>query len=98
MQTAFIICYFASAPLFGYLGDRYSRKWIMILGIFIWGVCTLSGTFMPDYWSFLAFRASIGFGEAGFTTIAPTVLSDLYGDQDRALVLALFYFAIPVGR
>ena len=50
------------------------------------------------YWSFLAFRASIGFGEAGFTTIAPTVLSDLYGDKDRALVLAVFYFAIPVGR
>ena len=22
LQTAFIICYFASAPMFGYLGDR----------------------------------------------------------------------------
>ena len=47
LQTAFIVCYFASAPIFGYLGDRYSRKWIMIFGITIWGICTLAGTFMP---------------------------------------------------
>lgn len=32
LQTAFIICYFASAPPFGFLGDRYSRKWLMVLG------------------------------------------------------------------
>ena len=43
-------------------------------------------------------RASIGFGEAGFTSIAPTVLGDLYGDDQRTIVLAIFYYAIPLGR
>ena len=47
LQTAFIIAYFASAPLFGYLGDRYSRKWLMIAGMVAWGACTMAGTFMP---------------------------------------------------
>ena len=32
LQTAFVICYMLFAPMFGYLGDRWSRKWIMILG------------------------------------------------------------------
>ena len=32
LQTAFVICYMLFAPLFGYAGDRWSRKWIMILG------------------------------------------------------------------
>eukprot|EP00094_Tigriopus_californicus_P007790 TCALIF_07502-PA protein Name:"Similar to spin Protein spinster (Drosophila melanogaster)" AED:0.16 eAED:0.16 QI:0/0.75/0.55/1/0.75/0.77/9/69/476 len=97
LQTAFIVCYFASAPLFGYLGDRYSRKWLMIVGMVAWSLCTLIGTFMPTYWPFLVFRAAIGFGEAGFTSIAPTVLGDLYANEGRSIVLALFYFAIPVG-
>ena len=44
------------------------------------------------------FRAAIGFGEAGFTSIAPTVLGDLFQGPKRSIVLALFYFAIPVGR
>ncbi len=40
----------------------------------------------------------LGFGEAGFTSIAPTVLGDLFQDSKRTIVLALFYFAIPFGR
>ena len=47
LQTAFIICYFASAPLFGFLGDRYSRKWLIIFGIFVWSCCTMTSSFMP---------------------------------------------------
>ena len=43
-------------------------------------------------------RALMGFGEAGFTLIAPTVLGDLYKPKDRTVVLALFYYAIPIGR
>jgi MFS family permease len=47
LQTAFIICYFASAPIFGFLGDRYSRKYLMLFGIFTWGSCTFISSFMP---------------------------------------------------
>lgn len=32
LQTAFVLSYMICAPIFGYLGDRYSRKWIMALG------------------------------------------------------------------
>ena len=51
-----------------------------------------------NYWLFLVFRAAIGFGESGFTTLAPTVLGDLYEGPSRTICLALFYYAIPVGR
>ncbi len=47
IQTSFVICYFASAPIFGFLGDRYSRKWLMAAGVFAWGGCTLISSFMP---------------------------------------------------
>ena len=33
LQTAFVVCYMLFAPVFGYLGDRYSRKWILGIGI-----------------------------------------------------------------
>ncbi len=35
------------APLFGYFGDRHSRKLIMTIGVLIWVVATLVGSFMP---------------------------------------------------
>ena len=98
LQTAFIVCYFISAPVFGYLGDRYSRKYLMVFGISAWTACTLTSSFMQNYNSFLVVRALIGFGEAGFTVIAPTLLADLFSDSQLTMVLALFYYSIPVGR
>ena len=110
LQTAFIASFMVFAPLFGYLGDRYSRKAIMAAGVFLWSVFTLIGSFItskeenrtlgwgnPDYWSFLGCRAMVGIGEASYSTIAPTIISDMFVKNMRSKMLALFYFAIPVG-
>jgi MFS family permease len=47
LQTAFVISYMVFAPIFGYLGDRYSRKRIMAVGIAMWVAATMIGSFMP---------------------------------------------------
>jgi len=47
LQTAFAICFFLSALIFGFLGDRYSRKWLIIGSVFTWGCCSLIASFMP---------------------------------------------------
>lgn len=49
LQTMFIIGYMLFAPLFGYLGDRYSRKLLMCIGIFFWSLMSLAGSFVPPH-------------------------------------------------
>jgi len=97
IQTAFVVVYMAAAPIFGYLGDRYSRKYLMAIGVVIWASLSLTASFMPSYWYFLVIRALIAIGESAFTTIAPTVLGDLFTDETRSLVYGIFYTAIPIG-
>ncbi|KAG7188248.1 hypothetical protein KM043_016110 [Ampulex compressa] len=97
LQTAFILSYMIFAPLFGYLGDRYSRKAIMSAGVFLWCLTTLVGSYMKSFGWFLLFRTLVGIGEASYSTIAPTIISDLFVKDVRSKMLALFYFAIPVG-
>ena len=36
-----------AAPLFGYLGDRFNRLYLMSFGVTLWSVTTLAGSFMP---------------------------------------------------
>ncbi|XP_032590412.1 protein spinster isoform X3 [Drosophila grimshawi] len=97
LQTAFVISYMIFAPLFGYLGDRYSRRWLMAVGVALWSTTTLVGSFMGSFGWFITFRALVGIGEASYSTIAPTIISDLFVHSMRSKMLAMFYFAIPVG-
>lgn len=48
IQTVFIIGYMITSPIFGFLGDRYSRKVIIAFGITAWSGLTLAGSFVPD--------------------------------------------------
>lgn len=47
LQTVFVLSYMVFAPMFGYLGDRHSRKLLMAFGVFLWTMFTLVGSFMP---------------------------------------------------
>ncbi|XP_013377605.1 PREDICTED: protein spinster homolog 3 isoform X2 [Chinchilla lanigera] len=99
LQTVFIGCLLLSAPVFGYLGDRHSRKATLSLGILLWSGAGLSGSFIsPQYsWLFFLSRGVVGTGTASYSTIAPTVLADLFVKDQRTRVLAVFYIFIPVG-
>ncbi|XP_075847867.1 protein spinster homolog 3 isoform X5 [Microtus pennsylvanicus] len=46
LQTVFIGCLLVSAPVFGYLGDRHSRKAILCFGILLWSGAGLSSSFI----------------------------------------------------
>ncbi|XP_030655669.1 protein spinster homolog 3 isoform X1 [Nomascus leucogenys] len=99
LQTVFISCLLLSAPVFGYLGDRHSRKATMSFGILLWSGAGLSSSFIsPRYsWLFFLSRGVVGTGSASYSTIAPTVLGDLFVRDQRTRVLAIFYIFIPVG-
>ncbi|RXG72010.1 Protein spinster [Armadillidium vulgare] len=97
LQTAFILVYMVMAPLYGYLGDRFNRRVLMAVGVFLWSLTTLLGSFMQTYHWFLVMRCFVGIGEASYSTIAPTLISDIFVSNLRSKMLALFYFAIPVG-
>ncbi|XP_069580882.1 protein spinster homolog 1 [Brachyistius frenatus] len=99
LQTVFICSYMFLAPFFGYLGDRYNRKFIMSVGITFWSLVTLASSYTPKkhFWVLLLTRGLVGVGEASYSTIAPTIIADLYVKGKRTNMLSVFYFAIPVG-
>src|SRR5215468_3967827 len=95
--TAFMIGYFVTSPFFGYLGDRFSRKWLIAFGIFVWSLGTILTGFAQIFGVLLLFRALVGLGEASYATISPSLISDAFGSEKRNNALTIFYVAIPVG-
>ena len=96
-NTAFMLGYFVTSPFFGYLGDRFSRKWLIAFGIFVWSLGTTLTAFSTGFAVLLLFRALVGLGEASYATLSPAWLSDLFSPAKRNNALTIFYVAIPVG-
>ncbi|XP_066932499.1 protein spinster homolog 1-like [Clytia hemisphaerica] len=99
LQTVFVVAYMVFAPVFGYLGDRFPRKYVMAVGITIWSATTFACSLMgkTHFWGFFALRGLVGIGEASYSTVAPTIIADLFVGDNRSKALSFFYFAIPCG-
>ena len=97
LTTAFFLSYMFTAPVFGVLADRFQRKRLIIGGALVWSAATLLTAVTFNFKELLVRHALVGIGEASFVAIAPAFLSDLFPEQRRGRVLALFYMAIPVG-
>src|SRR5579864_1484226 len=97
LTSAFFICYMVAAPLIAPLADRYSRKWIMAAGAFVWSAATLLSAVTHTYHELLLRHVIVGIGEATFVAISPAFLADLYPENIRGRVMGLFYLATPVG-
>jgi predicted MFS family arabinose efflux permease len=97
MFTVFMLGYFLTAPIFGYLGDRGSRKTLIALGVFVWSVGTVLTGLAQGFFALLCFRALVGVGEASYGSLSPGLISDAWSPAKRNMALTLFYIAIPVG-
>jgi MFS family permease len=86
-----------TAPIFGWMADRYSRWAIIGLSVALWSVASGVTGLAGGFTALLLTRVFLGIGEAGYGPAAPTIISDLYPVERRGLVLAWFFMAIPVG-
>jgi MFS family permease len=97
IASAFMLGYFVTAPIFGYLGDRHPRKWLMLVGVIVWSLATAATALAQNFAELFAIRMVVGVGEACFVTMGPSWISDLFAGVKRNTAITLFYVAIPVG-
>jgi MFS family permease len=95
--SAFMLGYFLTAPVFGYLGDRYPRKYLMLAGVMVWSLATAASALAQNLAALFAIRIVVGIGEACFVTMGPAWISDLFASTRRNTALTLFYVAVPFG-
>ena len=97
LGSVFMIVYMLFSPLGGYLGDRVPRRFLVAGGVFVWSLATIGSGLAGTFAILLLARAVIGIGEAGYGTVAPAIISDLYPRSLRTRMLSFFYLALPLG-
>jgi MFS family permease len=97
LQGSFILVYSLVSPLMGWLGDRRTRLHLAAIGVLIWSAATVGSGLAPTYGWLLLARALVGVGEASYTVVTPSLISDHYPPDRRGRALAVFYSALAVG-
>lgn len=97
LNTAFLIGYFATCPLFGARADKAARKGLIALGVVIWSLATIGSGLATGFWTLLVARIVVGVGEASYAVLAPTIIDDITPSDRKGTALSMFYLAIPLG-
>jgi predicted MFS family arabinose efflux permease len=97
LNTAFLIGYFATCPLFGARADKAARKQLITIGVIVWSAATVASGLATGFWTLLAARIVVGVGEASYAVLAPTIIDDLTPLERKGSALSIFYIAIPLG-
>jgi len=97
LATVFLLGYFVTAPIFGLLGDRMSRKVLIAFGVVTWSAATIASGLADSLGTLILARAFVGIGEASYATLAPTIIDDITPPDKKGKMLAIFFLAIPLG-
>ena len=97
LTSAFVLVYMFVSPLCGYLADRIQRRYVVSMAVGLWSLATAAAS---RAWSFnllLGLRGGVGVGEAGYNAAGQALLTDLFPEEKRNKVMAIFNLAMPVG-
>jgi MFS transporter, Spinster family, sphingosine-1-phosphate transporter len=97
LQSAFILVYAIACPGAGWIGDRHARLRMAALGVMVWSLATVGSGIVATFGGLLLARAAVGIGEASYSVITPSIISDHYPADKRARALSIFYAAMPFG-
>jgi MFS family permease len=95
-SVLYVVLAVASIP-FGYFADRFSRKFIIAIGIVSWSVATLAGGLAGGFVFLLVTRSLVGLGEAAYAPAAQSMISGAYPSERRASAQAIFASGMLLG-
>lgn len=89
LSTGFHVVYALSAPLIGYISDRFARRSILLASLIAWSVITATTGLATGFGWLLVARSLTGLGEGGYFPTAVSLIGDFFGPQQRGKAIAM---------
>jgi MFS family permease len=95
--ASFMWMYALFGPIAGWLGDRFSRKGLILGGLIFWSLVTVATALCRDYWHLVLVRALGGLGEAFYFPASMSLISDYHGKETRSRAMSLHQSSVYAG-
>ena len=90
LVSVFLWTYGILSPAAGFIGDRFSRRTVVIAAVAAWSVVTMLSAVVTRPWHFIVMRGVLGAAEVCFMPTAQALIADYHDDTTRSKAIGLF--------
>jgi MFS family permease len=95
---AFSLFYtFGGLPV-GWLVDRYSRRWVIYLGVTLWSIATAACGLARSFVQLFLARMTVGVGEASLHISAYSIMGDLFPKDRLTAAITTYHIGASTGN
>ena len=98
LMAIFLWVYGFMSPVSGIIADKFNRKWLIVVSLFVWsGVTFVMGyatTFNQLYW----LRAVMGVSEALYIPAGLSLIADFHSSKTRSLAVGIHMTGLYMGQ
>lgn len=95
--SAFTWVYAAAGPFAGWVGDRLSRKTVVLGGLIAWSLITIATALSTQYSHLVIFRGLEGLGEAFYFPASMALISAVHGPDTRSRAMSMHQSSVYAG-
>lgn len=101
LMAIFLWVYGLMSPVSGLIGDRFSRKRLIVGSLCVWSSVTLLMGYATSFNQLLVLRGIMGLSEALYLPAALSLIADYHKDRTRSLAIGIhmtgLYFGQSIG-
>ncbi len=90
MGLLFAFFYAVMGLFIGWMADRYSRRTIIGVGIFLWSILTALSGLARNFWEFFLARVGVGVGQAALSPAAYSMIADYFPRDKLGRALGVY--------
>jgi len=85
------------SPVGGYIADRYSRRKVIVVSLFVWSAVTWATGHVTTFHELVATRALMGISEAFYIPAALALITDFHRGSTRSRAVGIHQMGIYAG-
>ncbi len=98
LMAIFLWVYAFMSPLSGVIADKFNRKWLIIVSLFVWSGVTLCMGYVYDIHTLYVLRGIMGISEAFYIPAALSMVADYHQGKTRSIAIGALTSGIYLGQ
>lgn len=97
IASSFLWAYGVFSPVAGMIGDRFSRRTVVIASLIGWSLVTLLSGMVTSGWQLVALRVLLAITQVCYMPVGQALLADFHGPESRARASGFFQSGSSIG-